>query len=414
MLAKYKKWQLYILIFMLIMSFICAIYTPIIFNYFDFIGIIFINLLKLCAIPIIVSSLILTISSFNKSKQFSSTIITIILYILLSEIIAVIIGMLIFNHIELQSFSNNKFLISTIIKNQNYTPITQQYNSHDIFNYIFTDNLFKSMANFEVLPLVIFAIIFGLIIRNDQYPHIVSITEEIKNSFNKLLQIVILFSPLALFVLIGEAVKNSYQDGNLITNLLLLSKFILFFILGLILQFLWQFIIVILNNKYKIKKLITNLQQPITIAFITSSSLATLAIAIKHSKEIGSNKEISEFMLPITCSMNLASGMMYEMVACLFFMQLLNIHPSITDQIFLAIMCIITGIAVGGIPETSMISFVTIFTFANIPLSAIAILLPLDRIIDRIRTMVNISCNIMGTLIISIIHNKINQSQKNI
>jgi Na+/H+-dicarboxylate symporter len=406
MLNQYKKWQIHILIFMLIMSFICAIYQPKIFNYLDFIAIIFINLLKLCAIPIIIASLVLTISNFKKSNQLSTTIITIILYILLSEIAAIIIGIIIFNNIKFNVSASNNFFISSIIKNNHYTPTTHQYNSHEIFNYIFTDNIFKSMTNFEILPLVIFAIIFGLIINDKEYPNISAIMQEIKNSFNKLLQITTLFAPIALFVIIGEAIKTSHENGHLITNLLLLSKFILFFIVGLILQFLWQFIIIVISNKYNIKNLIINLQQPITLAFITSSSLATLTTAIKHSQAIGSDKKVSEFMLPITCSMNFASGMMYEMVACLFFMQILNIHPSISDQILLAIMCIITGIAVGGIPETSMISFITIFTLANIPLGAIAILLPFDRIIDRIRTMVNISCNILGTLIITMIINK--------
>ena len=73
----------------------------------------------------------------------------------------------------------------------------------------------------------------------------------------------------------------------------------------------------------------------------------------------------------------------------------------IAQQILLAIVCILSGIAVGGIPETSMVSFVVIFNMAHIPLSAISILLPLDRIVDRVRTMVNIFGNTCGTLIVS-------------
>jgi proton glutamate symport protein len=406
MLNKYRSWQLYVTLIMIIMSFICGIFMPQVFNYCDFIGIIFINLLKLCAIPIIVSSLILTIANFNKFKQFGNIVITVIFYILLSEIIAVTIGMLIFNHVNFRSLANNSLFMSSIISTT--TSMKNNYNSHDIVNYLFTDNLFKSLTNFEILPLVIFAIMFGLIIANNKnnYTNIINILTEIKNSFNQLLQIVILFSPLAIFVLIGEAVSTSYQDGLLITNIVLLGKFILFFILGLIIHFTWQFMVIVFSNKYSVKNTIKNLQSPAILAFITSSSLATMATAIKSSIKSGSDENVTEFMLPITCSMNFASGMMYEMVACLFFMQLLNIDISISKQIILAITCIITGIAVGGIPETSMVSFITIFTLANIPLGAIAILLPLDRIIDRIRTMVNISCNILGSLIVTMVINR--------
>ena len=76
-------------------------------------------------------------------------------------------------------------------------------------------------------------------------------------------------------------------------------------------------------------------------------------------------------------------------------------HPDLIHQLLLALACILTGIAVGGIPETSMVSFVTVFSMANIPLSAIAILMPLDRVVDRVRTMVNIFGNTCGTMIVS-------------
>jgi Na+/H+-dicarboxylate symporter len=124
-------------------------------------------------------------------------------------------------------------------------------------------------------------------------------------------------------------------------------------------------------------------------------------LALEKALELGGKKKVVNFMLPICASMNFASGMMYEMAACLFFMHILGIHPDITQQILLALACILTGIAVGGIPETSMVSFVTVFGMAGIPLSAIAILMPLDRIVDRVRTMVNIFGNTCGTLIVS-------------
>jgi Na+/H+-dicarboxylate symporter len=109
----------------------------------------------------------------------------------------------------------------------------------------------------------------------------------------------------------------------------------------------------------------------------------------------------TRFMLPLCASINVGGMMMYEMAAVLFFSQMLGLDLSLSQQILLAIACILGGMAEGGIPETSMVSLVVVFRIVNIPLSAITILLPLDRIIDRIRTMVNIFGNMCGVIIVS-------------
>ena len=108
-----------------------------------------------------------------------------------------------------------------------------------------------------------------------------------------------------------------------------------------------------------------------------------------------------EPVAPPIAVINAGGMMMYEMAAALFFTQMLGIDLSFADQCVLAIACILGGMAEGGIPETSMVSLVMVFRIVNIPLSAISILLPLDRIIDRLRTMVNIFGNLCGVILIS-------------
>ena len=160
-------------------------------------------------------------------------------------------------------------------------------------------------------------------------------------------------------------------------------------------------LVLALYRELGLRRILTECAPIFLTAFISSSSLATLPLALEKAVNLGGNKKVVNFMLPICASMNFASGMMYEVAASLFFMHILGIHPDLVQQLLLALACILTGIAVGGIPETSMVSFITIFNMANIPLSAIAILMPLDRIVDRVRTMVNIFGNTCGTLVVS-------------
>jgi Na+/H+-dicarboxylate symporter len=186
------------------------------------------------------------------------------------------------------------------------------------------------------------------------------------------------------------------------TNLIGLMQFIGLFLGALLIHFTWQLgLVVILYRHLSWHRILHEALPLFTTAFVTSSSLATLPLALTKAVELGGKRKVVNFMLPICASMNFASGMMYEMAACLFFMHILGLHPDLLQQILLALACILTGIAVGGIPETSMVSFVTVFGLAQVPLSAIAILMPLDRILDRIRTMVNIFGNTCGTLVVS-------------
>lgn len=401
MLKWYKKHQGKAVLVAVIFAFIFGISTPGIFPHLGFINDTFINLLKLCALPIIFTSLVVTIGLLPEPSQLKLIARNSILYILASEIIAVTIGLLVFNSIDISGNIN----ASALLKGASYTGSTNtNIDPSQIFNYLFTSNIFNSLVKFDVLPTVIFSIMLGLTcaFNKDDAKPLLDFFVSSRKVFLSLLNAIMYMAPFAIFVLIGGSVAESYQSGALGSNLLGLIKFVALFFVALFIHFLWQILLVLFLYRYLTFRKIMIEALPIFItAFISSSSLATLPIALEKAEQLGGNKRVVEFMLPICASMNFASGMMYEMAATLFFLHVLGIHPDLVQQILLAFACILTGIAVGGIPETSMVSFVTIFNMANIPLSAISILLPLDRIVDRIRTMVNIFGNTCGTLTVS-------------
>ncbi|MFN8769255.1 MAG: dicarboxylate/amino acid:cation symporter [Neisseriaceae bacterium] len=390
-----------IILIAVILAFVLGITAPNLFKHVNFISETFINLLKLCALPIVITSLVVTIGQLPRNGQIKLIARNSILYILASEIIAISIALIIFNTINISSNINPHTLLKGAFYNGSSNT---SINPNQIFNYIFTENIFSSLVKFDTLPIVIFSIMLGLTCNFNQThaKPLLELFASIRYIFLKLLNAIMILAPLAIFALIGLNVADSYQSGALITNVYGLLKFVGLFLGALGIHFLWQLLLVLfLYRHLKFKQVIIEALPIFVTAFISSSSLATLPIALEKAKKLGANKKIVEFMLPICASMNFASGMMYEMAATLFFLQILGIHLDLMHQIFLALACIFTGIAVGGIPETSMVSFVTIFNMANIPLSAISILLPLDRILDRIRTMVNIFGNTCGTLTVS-------------
>lgn len=401
MFKLYRQHQGKIILISVLAAFILGIVSPHIFAHLEFISGTFINLLKLCALPIVLTSLIVTIGNLQKLHELKKVARNSIVYIFITEIIAVTIGLIVFNAVDISGGINAESLLS----GAKYTESTSTaIDPSHIFNYIFSSNIFHSLANFDVLPVVAFSIMFGITcaLNQEKARPILDVMVSTREMFLSLLNGVMYLAPIAIFVLIGTSVADSYLSGALGANLIGLLKFVGLFFAGLFIHFLWQLLLVMaLYRHLGIKRILSEAMPIFMTAFVSSSSLATLPLALEKAVELGGKRKVVNFMLPICASMNFASGMMYEMAACLFFMHILGIHPDLSQQILLALACILTGIAVGGIPETSMVSFVTVFGMANIPLSAIAILMPLDRIVDRVRTMVNIFGNTCGTLIVS-------------
>lgn len=401
MLKLYRNHQGKIILAALVLAFSLGIGFPHLFKQLEFISSTFINLLKLCALPIVLTSLIVTIGSLQQLHELKKVARNSVIYIVLTEIAAVTIGLVVFNLVDISGNIN----ASSLLSGAHYSESTSTaIDPSHIFNYIFSANIFQSLVNFDVLPVVAFSIMFGIscALHQEKARPILQVMTSTREMFLVLLNGVMYLAPLAIFVLIGTSVSDSYMSGALGANLVGLLKFVGLFFVALFIHFLWQILLVIaLYRHLGVRRILRECLPIFTTAFISSSSLATLPLALEKALELGGKKKVVNFMLPICASMNFASGMMYEMAACLFFMHILGIHPDITQQILLALACILTGIAVGGIPETSMVSFVTVFGMAGIPLSAIAILMPLDRIVDRVRTMVNIFGNTCGTLIVS-------------
>lgn len=402
MLAFLKKYNTQTILFSVFLSIVCGLITPNIFPRISFLGDIFINLLKLFALPLIMSALIAVMGSMSDSlARLKSLARDAVIYMVISEIIAVSIAITLFHFLKPGSDVSPQL----ILQGHPYVPLA---NGHglSIENFmvsIFPDNIFGSLAHFNLLPVVVFSILFGIgcaIVGNASRP-IVNIFIAIREVSNTCLHGVMLLAPIGIFALVGTGIAESSVRGNLSGDFTALISFVLVLLLGLLLHGLWQLILVCILTKQNFIQVLRQSIPVFSTAFATSSSVATLPIAMDTADSLKSRPYATRFMLPLCASINIGGMMMYEVAAALFFAQVLHLHLPLSQQILMAVACILGGMAEGGIPETSMVSLVVVFKIVNIPLSAISILLPLDRIIDRFRTMVNIFGNMCGVIIVS-------------
>lgn len=397
-LVRYNK---YLILLSVCAAILFGILTPTLFEHIKFLGDLFINLLKLFALPLICSALIAALGGLSGSTSTLKALSTkLVGYMAFSEIMAVTIALFLFNTFQPGVGSNPDLIL-------NGAPY--QAADHQSFGFtnfilsIFPNNIFYSLTNFELLPVVVFSIMFGLgcsMAGNITQP-IINLAIGIREASTKCLHGVMLLAPVGIFALVGAGVAQSYLSGDLKENFTALLAFVGVLVLGLCMHALWQLIAVSIVSKQKMSHILHKSLPVFSMAFGTSSSVATLPVAMHTADQLKSKSFVTQLMLPLCASINVGGMMMYEMGAALFFSQMLGLDLSISQQILLAIACILGGMAEGGIPETSMVSLVVVFRIVNIPLSAITILLPLDRIIDRLRTMVNIFGNMCGVIMVS-------------
>lgn len=389
------------IVFSVVSAILLGIFTPALFDEIKFVGDLFINLLKLFALPLICSSLIAALGDLSGSlshvKSLSKKLIS---YMLVSEIIAVAIALLLFNTLQPGVGASPDLIL------QGKEATSPEQHTFDFSSFvlsIFPDNVFYSLTNFELLPVVIFSIMFGLActVAGSITSPLVNLAIAIREASSRCLNWVMLLAPVGIFALVGAGVAQSHLSGALQENFKALIAFVAVLTLGLILHALWQLLVVAYVTEQKVSYILRESIPVFSCAFGTSSSVATLPVAMRTADTLQSSPFVTRFMLPLTASINVGGMMMYEMAAALFFCQMLGIDLPLTQQILLAIACILGGMAEGGIPETSMVSLVVVFRIAHIPLSAITFLLPLDRIIDRLRTVVNIFGNMCGVIVVS-------------
>ena len=378
-----------------------GIYFPSLFEPIRFVGDLFIHLLKLFALPLICSALIAALGNLAGNLSLLKSIAKkVVGYMLLSEVMAVAIALILFNLLHPGSQGNASLFAG------NELAHTTDHSKFGLANFvlsIFPENIFYSLTHFELLPVVIFSILFGLgcTFVGDLSKPFVQLATSVRDISSKCLHGVMLFAPLGIFVLVGSGVAQSHISGSLEANFMALLGFVAVLFLGLFLHAFWQLVLAAFVSKQKMTDILRSNLSVFSTAFGTSSSLATLPVAMHAADQLKADSFATRFMLPLCASINVGGMMMYEMAAVLFFSQMLGIDLSLSQQILLAIACILGGMAEGGIPETSMVSLVMVFKIVNIPLSAISVLLPLDRIIDRVRTVVNIFGNVCGVIFVS-------------
>lgn len=353
----------------------------------NWIGKVFINLLKLIALPLIFSALVSAITSIGNVKRLGSIGVYTISYVILSVSFAVVIGLVLLNAVK-PGVGMPPELILANAAPENLKPL----DFSGFLLTLFPPNIIAAAAKFEIMSIVIFSIAFSIacISVGETTRPVIEFFNALRNIFVKMIIWLMFLTPVGLFSLLGAAVAEASMQERLMQSFKGMILFIAVFLFGLFLQLLWQYALVRFVTRKNAKSFAKDASSAMLTAFVTSSSIATLPVALLVAKKQNINDDVARFVLPFATTINLAGTAMYEAVSTLFFCQILGYDLSIMAQIGVFIASIMAGMGATGIPEGGLVTMVMVLRTVNVPVSAIALLLPFDRILDRFRTMTNV------------------------
>ena len=371
------------------------------------IGKIFVNLLKLIAIPLILASLIKGVSDLKDIAKFKTIgLRTIALYIT-TTIFAISIGLISVNIIKPgegistetvhkleQTYAGNKKIEKkiTVAKAQKDKPKLQ------FLVDMVPDNIFKAMSNNgNMLQVIFFAIFLGItliLIPEHKAAPLKDLFDSLNEAILKMVDLIMLTAPYAVFALIANVIVGTAGDWELLASLL---KYGMTVVIGLIIMLGVYMIMVKLftgKNPFWFFKQLAPAQ---LLAFSSSSSAATLPVTMERVEEhIGVDKEVSSFVLPVGATVNMDGTSLYQAVAAVFILQVLWPEGlSFSNQLTIILTALLASIGAAAVPGAGMIMLVIVLEALGFPSEklpvALALIFAIDRPLDMMRTVINVT-----------------------
>ena len=365
-------------------------------------GSIFINLIKMIVIPLVVSMLILGIANAGGTKSLGKLGFRTMVYFEVITTIAIIVGLVAANVFQPGVGIDMSTLTTTDISQ--YEQTTQQVNNqaHGLVNTILSlipSNIFAAMDSGQMLPIIFFAVIFGIglgsLTRETKQP-LLDVLKSISETMFKVTHMIMMFAPFGVFGLIAATVA-SFGFSSLVP-LLKLAVVVygaIFFFIFVILGFVAKFC------GFNILTLIKILKDELILAFSTASSETVLPRMMEKMEAYGAPKSVTSFVIPIGYSFNLDGSTLYQSIAAIFIAQLYGIDLSLTQQLVLVVTLMITSKGIAGVPGVSFVVLLATLGSVGIPLEGLAFIAGIDRILDMGRTVVNVIGNALAVLVIS-------------
>jgi proton glutamate symport protein len=354
---------------------------------------VFLKMIKAIIAPLLFSTLVVGIAGHSDLKQVGRMGWKSIVYFEVVTTIALFIGLAAIN------ISKAGMGIAVPPTIHETLPSVPPQSFNDIILHIFPENIAKSIAEGQILQIVVFSIIFAIalaLVREDKRQPMLRAMESLSEVMFKFTRIVMYFAPIGVGAAIAYTI--GHMGVGILLNLfhLLLTLYVALFVflLGVLLP-------IALIVGVPITKFIKAIAEPVSIAFATTSSEAALPRAMEAMERIGVPRKIVAFVMPTGYSFNLDGTTLYLSLAAIFVSQAAGIPLNFGQQILLVFTLMLTSKGVAGVPRASLVILLGAVTSFGLPVWPIFVILGIDELMDMARTSVNVIGNCLATIVIA-------------
>ena len=377
-------------------------------NYIKPFGTIFINLLKLIAVPLILASLIKGISDLKDISKLSQMGGRTIVTYLITTLTAVSIGLILVNVIKPgKSISTDTRLelveaYSTDTKAKQEAAAKQQESGPlQALVDVVPSNIFLAASNNRnMLQVIFFALFFGIgmiLLAEKKVKPVKKFFDSFNDIILKLIDLIMLAAPYGVFALLAALVVEA-PSFELFQALALYAFTLL---LGLAIMIVVYMLIVKIFTKKKISFFMKGIAPAQLLAFSTSSSAATLPVTMECVEEnLGVDKEVASFVLPIGATINMDGTSVYQGVAAVFIAQAFGLDLSLSAQLGIVFTATLASIGTAAVPSAGIVMLVIVLAQAGIPEAGLALIFAIDRPLDMCRTIVNVTGDAAVSMIV--------------
>jgi Na+/H+-dicarboxylate symporter len=363
-------------------------------------GVIFVNLLKLIAVPLVFASLVKGVTSLSDVSRLSKIGGKTVVFYLISTVIATTIGLLLVNTINPGiNFDKESLDSATLngedvnIKIQSAYDVNEESPMQFIVDLI-PVNIFEAASNnSKMLQIIFFAILFGVsivMLPDNKTVYVKGFFDGINDIILKIIDMIMTCAPYGVFALLGSLIVDFGASTSLF---IALGKYSFTVILGLLFMILVVYPI-FLNffTKIKYKRFFKGILPAQMLAFSTSSSAATLPLTMERcSDHLGVSKEVSSFVLPLGATINMDGTSLYQAVAAVFIAQAFGIELDLSQQLTIVLTATLASVGAAAVPGAGMVILVIVLGAINVPVEGLALIFGVDRILDMLRTVVNVT-----------------------
>ncbi|MES2429517.1 MAG: cation:dicarboxylase symporter family transporter [Bacteroidota bacterium] len=354
---------------------------------------IFLRMIKTIIAPILFATLVVGIAGHSDLKQVGRMGWKSILYFEIVTTIALAIGLIAINisragvgiHIP-EGFHQD-------------IPEVKAQSWQDIVLHIFPENFIKSIYNGDVLPIVVFSVLFGIalaMLSEEKRKPLLKFSESLAETMFKFTNIIMYFAPIGVGAAIAVTVGHLGLD-----ILFSLVKLLLTLYIALIAFLLVVLLPIALLIKIPIRNFIKAISEPVSIAFATTSSESALPRAMENMEKFGVPRKIVSFVLPTGYTFNLDGTTLYLSLASVFVAQAAGIEMSIGQQVIMGLTLMLTSKGVAGVPRASLVILLGTVASFGLPVWPVMAILGIDELMDMARTSVNVIGNTLASCVIA-------------